>query len=83
MFVENSMEGELPRRLRGVVERIQHILKFRVKVVERAGTPLRLERRHVEGQSASHVPRRGRGGGRPVLGEVSCMRTSVNCATLG
>ena len=46
------MEGELPRRLRGVVERIQHILKFRVKVVERAGTPLRLERRHVEGQSA-------------------------------
>ena len=42
LFVENSMEGELAKRLRGVVERIQHIIKFRVKIVERAGTPLRL-----------------------------------------
>ena len=42
LFVENSKDGELARRLRGVVERIQHILKFRIKVVERSGTPLRL-----------------------------------------
>ena len=42
LFVENSRDGELARRLKGVVERIQHILKFRIKVVEKSGTPLKL-----------------------------------------
>ena len=42
LFVENSKDGELARRLRGVVERIQHILRFRIKVVEKSGTPLKL-----------------------------------------
>ena len=42
MFVENTKEGELARRMREVVERAQHILKYRIKIVEKSGTPLRL-----------------------------------------
>ena len=42
LFVENTKEGGLARKLREVVERIQHILGYRKKVVERSGTPLKL-----------------------------------------
>ena len=92
LFVENSKEGELARRLRGVVERIQHILKFRVKVVEKAGTPLRLmfPLSNIGGEDTCGrsecitCTQEGEGGrDRPVQGGVSYMRISVNCATLG
>ena len=42
LFVDNTKDGGLARKLREVVERIQHILGYRIKVVERAGTPLKL-----------------------------------------
>ena len=42
LFVENTKDGALARRLREVVERIQFIMGFRIKIVERAGTPLKL-----------------------------------------
>ena len=42
LFVENSKGGELARNIREVLGRIQNILGFKIKVVERAGTPLRM-----------------------------------------
>ena len=42
LFVDNTKDGGLAKKLREVVERIQHILGYRIKVVERAGTPLKL-----------------------------------------
>ena len=42
MFVENTKGGVLAKNLREVVERIKGILRYRVKIVERAGTPLKL-----------------------------------------
>ena len=42
MFVENTKGGVLAKNLREVVERIKGILGYRVKIVERAGTPLKL-----------------------------------------
>ena len=42
LFVENTKEGGLARKLREVVEKIQYILGYRIKVVERSGTPLKL-----------------------------------------
>ena len=40
LFVENSKGGVLAKNIREVLERIHHILGYRIKVVERAGTPL-------------------------------------------
>ena len=42
LFIENTKEGRLAKNMREVMERIQNILGYRVKVVERAGTPLKL-----------------------------------------
>ena len=42
MFVENTKEGKLAKNLREVVERVKHILGYSIKIVERAGTPLKL-----------------------------------------
>ena len=42
LFVENTKDGALARKLRELVERIQYILGFRIKIVERAGTPLKM-----------------------------------------
>ena len=42
MFVENTKEGGLVRKLRKVIERVKGILGYSVKIVERAGTPLKL-----------------------------------------
>ena len=42
LFVENSKGGVLARNIREVLGRIQNILGFNIKVVERARTPLRM-----------------------------------------
>ena len=42
LFVENTKEGRLAKNMREVVERIKHILGYTIKIVERAGTPLKL-----------------------------------------
>ena len=42
LFVENTKDGALARKLRELVERIQYILGFRIKIVERPGTPLKM-----------------------------------------
>ena len=42
LFVENTPGGGLAKSLREIMERIQNILGYRVKIVERAGTPLKL-----------------------------------------
>ena len=42
MFVENTKEGVLAKNLREVIERIKGILGYKIKIVERAGTPLKL-----------------------------------------
>ena len=38
--MDNTKEGGLARKLREVVERIQNILGYRIKVVERPGSSL-------------------------------------------
>ena len=42
MFVENTKGGVLAKNLRKVMERIKGILGYKVKIVERAGIPLKL-----------------------------------------
>ena len=42
LFVENTPGGALAKQLREIMERIQKMLGYRVKIVERAGTPLKL-----------------------------------------
>ena len=42
LFVDNTKEGGLARNLREVLGRLEDILGYRVKVVERSGTPLKL-----------------------------------------
>ena len=42
LFVPNTKDGLLAKNLREVVERLKNILGYRIKVIERAGTPLRL-----------------------------------------
>ena len=41
-FVENTKDGALAKEMREILERQKIILGFRIKVVERSGTPLRL-----------------------------------------
>ena len=42
LFVENTRNGELARTIKEVCGRLEEILGYRIKVVERAGTPLKL-----------------------------------------
>ena len=42
MFVETTKESRQAKNLREVVERIKHIQGYTIKIVERAGTPLKL-----------------------------------------
>ena len=42
MFVSFTPEGELGKRLREVMQMIEKTLGFRVRIVEKCGTPLRL-----------------------------------------
>ena len=42
IFVDNTKDGELARKMRDVIERLEDILGYRIKVVERSGTPLKL-----------------------------------------
>ena len=42
LFVENTKNGELAARIKDNLRRMEHILGYRIKVVERAGTPLKL-----------------------------------------
>ena len=42
LFVENTKGGILAKNLREVMERLKPILGYSIKVVERAGTPLKL-----------------------------------------
>ena len=42
LFVENTKEGRLAKNLREVVERLKGILGYRIKVVERSGTSLKM-----------------------------------------
>ena len=41
LFVEKTPEGELSIRLRELLNRLEHLLGFKLKVVERGGTSLR------------------------------------------
>ena len=41
LFVHNTREGLLAKKLREVVERIKNILGYKIKIVERAGTSLK------------------------------------------
>ena len=41
LFTENTKNGELAERLRGALEKIEDILGYRIKGVERSGTPLK------------------------------------------
>ena len=42
LFVPNTKDGILAKNLREVVERVKGILGYRIKIVERSGTPLKL-----------------------------------------
>ena len=42
LFVEGTKDSKLARELREIIERVKHILGYRVKVVERSGTALKL-----------------------------------------
>ena len=42
LFVENTKGGELAERMRTTLKRIEPILGYSIKVVERSGTPLKL-----------------------------------------
>ena len=42
LFIEGTKESKLARELKEVIERIKHILGYRIKIVERSGTPLKL-----------------------------------------
>ena len=42
LFVENTKDGELAKELREVMGRIEDKLWYKVKIVERSGTPLKL-----------------------------------------
>ena len=42
LFVEGTKESKLAKELKDVVEKIKHILGYRIKIVERSGTPLKL-----------------------------------------
>ena len=42
LFVDNTKEGELAKDMRETLKRMEDILGYRVKVVERSGTPLKL-----------------------------------------
>ena len=42
LFIENTKEGKLAQNIREVLERLEGMLGYKIKVVERAGTPLRL-----------------------------------------
>ena len=42
IFVDNTKEGGLAREIREVLRRLEDILGYRVKVVERSGTPLKM-----------------------------------------
>ena len=56
LFVENTKDGELAKELREVMGRIEDILGYKVKIVERSGTPLKLMfplSRIGEGQACS------------------------------
>ena len=41
LFVEHTPGGELAKRLRGTIARLEGILGFRVKIVERTGTQIK------------------------------------------
>ena len=42
IFVENTKDGALAKEMREILKRQKTIHGFRIKVVERSGTPLRL-----------------------------------------
>ena len=42
LFVENTKNGALAKSMREVMERLKYILGYNIKIVERAGTPLKL-----------------------------------------
>ena len=42
LFVDNTKDGGLASKLRGILERIQGILGYKIKIVERSGNPLKL-----------------------------------------
>ena len=41
LFVEQTPEGELSSRLRELLNRLEHLMGFRIKIVERGGTSLK------------------------------------------
>ena len=42
LFIENTRNGELAKAIKEVCGRLEDIFGYRIKVVERAGTPLKL-----------------------------------------
>ena len=65
IFVEHTPDGMLAKRLREQVNRMEHIMGFKFKVVERTGTRLKdmfsptnvLGEANVNVMTAPHVPR--------------------------
>ena len=41
LFVDQTPNGELAKLLRETLRRLEHILGFRVKIVEKTGTPIK------------------------------------------
>ena len=90
-FVENTKDGALAKEMREIVEHQKIILGFRIKVVERSETPLRLvfplskvgEEGNVGDQIVSRAPRRvEEKGSLPAVKGVCYMKTSVSDVTL-
>ena len=91
LFVENTKGGELAERMRTTLKRIEEILGYRVKVVERSGTPLKKMfpltkigkvRSVIERTAGPVLRRRGERKNHHVQRGTFCMRTFVSGATL-
>ena len=42
LFIEGTKESKLAKEMKDVVEKMKHILGYKIKIVERSGTPLKL-----------------------------------------
>ena len=58
LFVEQTKDGVLAKKLREVVARLEGILGFRIKIVERAGTSLKNLLPNTNPWSGSHCSRK-------------------------
>ena len=57
LFVEQTKEGKLAKNIREVLVKLEHILGFKVKVVERTGTSLKSSVPNTNPWSGQHCTR--------------------------